>query len=64
MTDRFLSRREVSERSNLTPSTIRREQLAGRFPPYEPLAARRVGLRESIFNRWLQGRRDWPDSKG
>ncbi len=43
----------------LSDSTIWREQRAGRFPPFEHISARRVGLRQSKLQEWLNGRRDW-----
>ena len=57
----IIDRRKVSERAKLSIATIWREQQAGRFPPYMKLSARRVGLRASDLEAWLNGRRDWSE---
>lgn len=59
MVERFVPKPEIIERANLSDATIWREQQAGRFPRYEAISARRKGLRESVFQEWLAGRRDW-----
>jgi predicted DNA-binding transcriptional regulator AlpA len=56
-----LSRKYVAEKVGLSQPTIWREQAAGRFPPYQQLSARRVGLRASDLYQWLAGRRDWSE---
>lgn len=57
----ILDRAAVSERVGLSLPTIWREQTAGRFPPYFQLSARRVGVRASDLEQWLEGRRNWGD---
>lgn len=57
--DPILPRPVVREGSGLSDATIWREQKAGRFPPFEKISERRVGLRKSTFDEWLNGRRDW-----
>lgn len=58
-TDHIILKPEVIKASKLSAPTIYREQRAGRFPPFERISARRVGLRQSVFNEWLAGRREW-----
>jgi predicted DNA-binding transcriptional regulator AlpA len=53
---------DIVQASNLSQPTIWREQRAGRFPPFERISARRVGLRLSIYNEWLNGRRNWSEA--
>lgn len=57
--DSIILKPEIIRASQLSGPTINREQLAGRFPPFERISARRVGLRLSVFNEWLAGRREW-----
>ena len=57
--DSMLLKPDVREASGLSEPTIWREQRAGRFPPFEKISARRVGLRQSRLQEWLDGRRDW-----
>jgi predicted DNA-binding transcriptional regulator AlpA len=59
----LLDRNEVARRVGLSLPTIWREQVAGRFPEYQRLSARRVGLRASDLQEWLEGRRDWGNAK-
>ena len=59
MNDRILPVHEVDLRSGMSPVTRWREQKVGRFPPFEQISERRKGLRESTFEEWLDGRRDW-----
>lgn len=59
--DPIISKPAIVRASNLSEPTIYREQRAGRFPPFEHISARRVGLRLSVFNDWLNGRRHWGD---
>lgn len=56
----ILDRKAAAGRVGLSLPTIWREQAAGRFPPYLQLSARRVGIRASDLDQWLNGRRDWP----
>ena len=60
--DPILPKPDIVKASNLSEPTIYREQRAGRFPPFEQISARRVGLRLSVFNEWLGGRRRWGDA--
>lgn len=53
---------DIIQASNLSQPTIWREQRAGRFPPFDRISARRVGLRLSIYNEWLNGRRNWSEA--
>lgn len=57
--DPIVPKPDVERASDLSGSTIWREQRAGRFPPFENISARRVGLRQSRLQEWLAGRRDW-----
>jgi prophage regulatory protein len=57
--DPMLLKPDVMQASGLSEPTIWREQRAGRFPPFEKISARRVGLRLSALQEWLNGRRDW-----
>jgi prophage regulatory protein len=57
--DTILPKRAVTEATGLSEATIWREQRAGRFPPFDAISARRVGLRKSRLQEWLNGRRDW-----
>ena len=57
--NQIIDRKQVAKRADLSIPTIWREQKAGRFPPWVRLSARRVGLRASDLEAWLNGRRDW-----
>jgi prophage regulatory protein len=57
--DVILPKKAVAKAVALSDATIWREQRAGRFPPFELISARRVGLRKSQLQEWLNGRRDW-----
>lgn len=57
--DPILPKPEIRQATNLSDPTIWREQKAGRFPPFERISQRRVGLRKSVLQEWLNGRRDW-----
>ena len=57
--DPIIPKPDIVRASNLSEATIWREQRAGRFPPFESISARRVGLRQSRLQEWLDGRRDW-----
>ena len=57
--DPIIPKPEIVKASNLSEPTIYREQRAKRFPPFEQISARRVGLRLSVLNEWLAGRRNW-----
>lgn len=57
--DPIVPKSDVIRATALSETTIWREQREGRFPPFELLSARRVGLRLSTLNEWLNGRRDW-----
>jgi predicted DNA-binding transcriptional regulator AlpA len=59
--DPIIPKPEIVKASNLSEPTIYREQRAGRFPPFDQISTRRVGLRLSTFSEWLDGRRDWGD---
>jgi prophage regulatory protein len=59
--DTILPKKAVAEASGLSEVTIWREQRAGRFPPFEAISARRVGLRKSRLQEWLAGRRNWSE---
>lgn len=60
--DPIIAKPDIIAASNLSEPTIWREQRAGRFPPFEHISARRVGLRLSVFNEWLNGRRNWSEA--
>lgn len=59
--DPIIPKPDIVRDSNLSEATIYREQRAKRFPPFEQLSPRRVGLRQSLFREWLNGRRDWAE---
>ena len=52
----MLRRKDVQARTKLSPSHINRLQHARCFPPYEPIAARVVGLPEHVLDAWLAER--------
>lgn len=54
--DRFLSSADVSARTRLSPSTIRRLERAGKFPQRYRLSANRVGWRDSDVSAWVAAR--------
>lgn len=60
--DPIVPKPDIRRATNLSDVTIWREQREGRFPPFEKISARRVGLRLSRLNEWLNGRRDWRES--
>ena len=60
--DLILPKPDIVKASNLSASTIYREQRAGRFPPFGHISARSVGLRLSVLVEWLGGRRHWGDA--
>jgi prophage regulatory protein len=60
--DVIVPKKEVAKAADLSEATIWREQRAGRFPPFEQISARRVGLRKSYLEAWLNGRRDWAEA--
>jgi predicted DNA-binding transcriptional regulator AlpA len=61
--DPVLSKQTTTRVSGLSPSTIYREQQAGRFPQWEELSAGRKGLRRSRLIAWLEGKRaGWSDA--
>lgn len=60
--DPMIPKPDIVKASNLSEPTIYREQRAKRFPPFEQISARRVGLRLSVLNEWLGGRRHWGDA--
>lgn len=60
--DPIVPKPDIRQASGLSDTTIWREQRAGRFPPYENISARRVGLRQSRLQEWLNGRRDWREA--
>jgi prophage regulatory protein len=51
--DRILSLKEVARVTNLSRTTIWREQRAGRFPRSFRLSAGRVGWSETAVNAWI-----------
>jgi len=57
--DPIIPKPDIVKASNLSNPTIWREQRAGRFPPWIRISAGRVGMRLSIYQQWLDGRRDW-----
>ncbi len=57
--DPMVPKHEIRLATNLSDATIWREQRAGRFPPFEKISERRRGLKKSVFQQWLNGRRDW-----
>lgn len=59
MSDKFLSIDEICERSQLSRTSIWRLQNEGSFPRFENLTSQRKALKESVFEQWLNGRRDW-----
>lgn len=59
MIDRYILKPAIREATGLSDATLWREQRAGRFPPFEQISARRVGLRESVLREWMDGRRNW-----
>jgi prophage regulatory protein len=54
--DRVLPLKLVSELSNLSPTTIWREQKAGRFPRSMKVSPGRRGILASQFRAWLRAR--------
>ncbi len=57
--DPIVPKRDIIRATDLSEATIWREQRAGRFPPFERISVRRVGLRQSQLQEWLSGRREW-----
>ncbi len=57
--DPIVPKRDIIRATDLSEATIWREQRAGRFPPFQKISARRVGLPLSQLSEWLEGRRDW-----
>jgi len=55
--DRYILKPEIEAITGLSESTRFRLQALGQFPPYERIALRRVGLRESTLRRWMDGER-------
>jgi prophage regulatory protein len=60
--DTILPKQQVLREVPFSEATLWREQRAGRFPPFEQLSPRRVGVRLSHLNEWLNGRRDWKET--
>jgi len=58
MIDRFISIDEAVAQTGLSASTLRRLELAGRFPKRVRLSANRVGWPQSKVNRWKQNCED------
>jgi predicted DNA-binding transcriptional regulator AlpA len=57
MADRVIpAGRDLEHKTGLAMSTIRREQEAGRFPPFRQLSPGRVGCLESEVDEWLRNR--------
>jgi prophage regulatory protein len=59
--DPILPKPDIRQAVPLSDATIWREQKAGRFPPFEHISERRVGIRRSRIQEWLNGRRDWSE---
>jgi prophage regulatory protein len=59
--DPMMLKPEVRQAVKLSDATIWREQRARRFPPFEHISERRVGIRQSRLQEWLNGRRDWAE---
>lgn len=59
MSEQILLKPHIPPIAGISLPTIRREQIAGRFPPWDRLSAGRVGLRRSRLDAWLNGKRDW-----
>ncbi len=57
--DPIIPKRDLLRAVPFSEATLWREQRAGRFPKFENISARRVGLRLSDYNQWLEGRREW-----
>lgn len=57
--DPILPKRELLRAVPFSEATLWREQRAGRFPPFEHISPRRVGIRLSDFQAWIDGKRDW-----
>lgn len=57
--DPILDRSRVREITTLSYPTINRLQRAGAFPKFEQISPGRVGLRRSVLQEFLDGRRDW-----
>ena len=55
--ERYLTLKEVRERTGLGRMTIYRAMARGDFPPSFQLTARRVGWKESDVERWIATRR-------
>ncbi len=60
--DPIVPKPDIVRATALSEPTIWREQRAGRFPKFESISARRVGLRLSRLQEWLDGRREWGDA--
>lgn len=60
MSDRILRSCEYRKLAgNISPSTEWRWVRQGIFPKPEKIGPNLKGLRESVFQEWLDGRRDW-----
>ena len=57
--DPMLDRSAVKDATTLSFPTIHRMQRRGEFPPFEKISPGRVGLRRSVLQEFLDGRRDW-----
>lgn len=60
--DMIVPKHELLRPVPFSEATLWREQRAGRFPPFEQISARRVGLRLFRLNEWLNGRRNWQET--
>jgi prophage regulatory protein len=54
--NRILRRSDVVTETGLSSSTIRRLELAGKFPPRLKLSAQAVGWREAEVREWIANR--------
>jgi predicted DNA-binding transcriptional regulator AlpA len=57
--DPFIDRKSVRTATTLSFPTISRMQRRGEFPAFEQISPGRRGLRRSILNEFLEGRRQW-----
>jgi len=55
----FIDRSKVREVTTLSYPTINRLQRAGTFPKFIQISPGRVGLRLSVLEEFLDGRRNW-----
>tara|TARA_B100000029_G_scaffold277291_1_gene271750 strand:- start:1396 stop:1614 length:219 start_codon:yes stop_codon:yes gene_type:complete len=51
----FLTVKEVCALTTYSPSTLRRTELKGEFPPREKISTRKVGFRKDLVIQFLKG---------